>query len=132
MLLLCYISGPVAQNTASATAIIIITSLYRGARVVPHKLHNLKKRHTAVKEMHFELCPTETRSPSTHPRNVHNDLVLKEGQEKKKKKESYRQSRIDETARLCSRCNNREGLRLTSQVLYSDWCRLPHSVTGTC
>lgn len=50
VLLLCYISGPVAQDTASGT-VIIITSLHRAARVFPHDLCNLrdlKKKDTAV------------------------------------------------------------------------------------
>lgn len=75
--------------------------------------------------MHFELCPTKTGSPTTLPRNVHNDLAFfvfvfaSTRGRTRKKKESYRRSRIDETARLRISCNNCETL-----VLYSDWCSL--------
>lgn len=101
----------------------------------------ISKKDTAVKEMHFELCPTESGSSSSHLRNVHNDLAFSfvfasstwRRARKRKKKESYRQSRIDEIARLCSTsCDNCESVRLPLQVLYSYWCSLSHPVTGTC
>lgn len=141
MLLLCYLSGPVAQNTASATVIIIITKfIQRGTCCSPRTAQSQKKtlrwRKCTLSYALQKVDPLVRiweMYTTTSPSLLFLQVVLEEGQEKEKQKESYRQSRIDEIARLCSTsCDNHESVRLPLQVLYSYWCSLSHPVTGTC